>query len=121
MILPHSLPGIIDVARINLAAAWLMLVVAELLGPRRASATGSSLSQRFRQVDRMFAILLIVFGFIGLVSDLVLRRVAQPGRTVGPAVTTVARRTPTQSLVARRARRSSWWRRVKVFAGRKTS
>ena len=31
VVLPHCVPGIIDVARINLAAAWLMLVVAELL------------------------------------------------------------------------------------------
>ena len=30
VVLPHSWPGIVDVARINLAAAWLMLVVAEL-------------------------------------------------------------------------------------------
>ena len=41
VILPHSWPGIIDVARINLAAAWLMLVVAELLAahgrPRRTA------------------------------------------------------------------------------------
>src|SRR5437773_2144979 len=27
----HSLPGIVDVARVNLAAAWLMLVVSEVL------------------------------------------------------------------------------------------
>ena len=31
VVVPHSLPGIVDVARINLAAGWLMLVVAELL------------------------------------------------------------------------------------------
>ncbi|MGE3621877.1 MAG: ABC transporter permease, partial [Acidimicrobiia bacterium] len=31
VILPHSFPGIVDVARVNLAAGWLMLVVAEML------------------------------------------------------------------------------------------
>ena len=31
VVLPHAWPGIVDVARINLAAAWVMLVVAELL------------------------------------------------------------------------------------------
>ena len=31
VVLPHCLPGMIDVARVNLAAAWPMLVVAELL------------------------------------------------------------------------------------------
>ena len=43
VVLPHCLPGIIDVARVNLAAAWPMLVVAELLAAhRRPRATGSS-------------------------------------------------------------------------------
>ena len=65
-------PGIIDVARINLAAAWLMLVVAELLAAQEGLAFRIVRAQRFRAVDTMFA-LLIVFGVIGLVSDLLLR------------------------------------------------
>jgi NitT/TauT family transport system permease protein len=72
VILPHSLPGLIDVTRINLAAAWLMLVVAELLAAPDGLAFRISRAQRFRQVDRTFA-LLIVFGIIGVVSDLFLR------------------------------------------------
>ena len=73
VILPHSWPGIIDVARINLAAAWLMLVVAELLAAQEGLAFRVVRAQRFRQVDTMFAVL-IVFGLIGLVSDLALRQ-----------------------------------------------
>jgi NitT/TauT family transport system permease protein len=72
VLLPHSVPGIIDVARINLAAAWLMLVVAELLAAQEGLAYQILKTQRFRAVDRMFAIL-IVFGIIGIVSDLCLR------------------------------------------------
>ena len=72
VIFPHSLPGIIDVARINLAAGWLMLVVAELLAADKGIAYRINQAQRFRAVDEMFA-LLIVFGIIGLVSDLFLR------------------------------------------------
>ena len=72
VILPHSVPGIIDVARINLAAAWLMLVVAELLAAQEGLAYQIVRAQRFRAVDTMFA-LLIVFGAIGLLSDLFLR------------------------------------------------
>lgn len=72
VVFPHSLPGMIDVARINLAAAWLMLVVAELLAAEEGLAFRIVRAQRFRQVDRMFA-LLIVFGLIGVVSDLALR------------------------------------------------
>ena len=63
--MPHSVPGIIDVARINLAAAWLMLVVAELLAAQEGLAFRIVRAQRFRAVDTMFA-LLIVFGVIGL-------------------------------------------------------
>ncbi len=72
VILPHSWPGIVDVARINLAAAWLMLVVAELLAARDGLAFRLIRAQRFRRVDTMFAILL-VFAAIGVVSDLTLR------------------------------------------------
>lgn len=72
VIFRHSLPGMIDVARINLAAAWLMLVVAELLAAQEGLAYQIIRAQRFRAVDSMFA-LLIVFGLIGLLSDLFLR------------------------------------------------
>jgi NitT/TauT family transport system permease protein len=72
VIVPHSLPGMIDVARINLAAAWLMLVVAELLAAPDGLAFRITKAQRFRQVDRMFA-LLILFGLIGVASDQLLR------------------------------------------------
>ncbi|MCU1500677.1 MAG: transporter permease [Ilumatobacteraceae bacterium] len=72
VILRHSVPGIIDVARINLAAAWLMLVVAEILAAQEGLAYQIIRAQRFRAVDTMFAIL-IVFGVIGLFSDVFLR------------------------------------------------
>jgi NitT/TauT family transport system permease protein len=73
VILPHSYPGIIDVARINLAAAWLMLVVAELLAAEEGLAYRIARATRGRNVDQMFA-LLIVFGLIGLLSDVGLRQ-----------------------------------------------
>jgi NitT/TauT family transport system permease protein len=73
IVLRHSVPGIVDVARINLAAAWLVLVVAELLAAQDGLAFRILRAQRFRQVDTMFAMLL-VFGVIGLISDLALRR-----------------------------------------------
>ncbi|MDP1792737.1 MAG: ABC transporter permease [Acidimicrobiales bacterium] len=72
VVLRFSLPGIIDAARVNLAAAWLMLVVAELLAAEKGLAFQIVRAQRFRAVDKMFA-LLVVFGVIGLVSDLALR------------------------------------------------
>jgi NitT/TauT family transport system permease protein len=72
VIVPHSFPGMIDVARINLAAGWLMLVVAELIAAPDGLAYRLTRAQRFRQIDRMFA-LLFIFGMIGVVSDLFLR------------------------------------------------
>ena len=68
-----SLPGIIDTARVNLAAAWLMLVVAELLASEKGLAVTIVQAQRFRAVDTMFAAL-FTFGVIGLASDLFLQR-----------------------------------------------
>lgn len=72
VIFPHSWPGIVDVARINLAAAWLMLVVAELLAAQDGLAFRIIRAQRFRRIDRMFA-LLLVFGLLGIASDIALR------------------------------------------------
>jgi NitT/TauT family transport system permease protein len=72
VVLPHSYPGIVDVARVNLAAAWLMLVVGELQGGQAGLAIELTTAGRFRQYDRIWAIL-IVFGAIGLLSDVGLR------------------------------------------------
>jgi NitT/TauT family transport system permease protein len=72
VVLRHSLPGIVDVARINLAAAWLVLPIAEVVAGQEGLAYRIDKAERFRQVDTMFA-LLIVFGIIGVVSDLALR------------------------------------------------
>jgi NitT/TauT family transport system permease protein len=72
VVLRHSLPGIVDVARVNLAAAWLMLVVSEVLAANEGLAYRIVRAQRSRAFDTIFA-LLIVFGIIGLISDLFLR------------------------------------------------
>ena len=72
VVLPHSWPGIVDVARINLAAGWLMLVVAELLAADEGLAVRITRATRFQNFDVMFAVL-IVFGVIGVLSDLALR------------------------------------------------
>lgn len=80
VILPHAVPGIIDVARINLAAAWLMLVVSELQAADAGMYFRVAKLYRARNVDAMFAILLI-FGLIGALSDVVLRALRR--RTAG--------------------------------------
>src|SRR3546814_19224039 len=72
VILPHSWPGIVDVARINLAAAWLMLVVAELLAAQAGLAFRIIRPQPFRRMNRIFP-LPLVFGLLGLSCDLAIR------------------------------------------------
>ncbi len=72
VVLPHCLPGMIDVARVNLAAAWPMLVVAELLAANDGLGYRLTVLRRGSQWDQFFAVL-VVFAVIGIVSDLVLR------------------------------------------------
>ena len=72
VILPALLPTIIDATRINLAAAWNLVIVAELLSAEQGLGKRIALAQRFLGIDQMFACL-IVIGIIGLAFDLALR------------------------------------------------
>ena len=73
VVMPHCLPGIIDVARVNLAAAWPMLVGRGVVrGERRARLPAEPSSSAVRSANSIFAILL-VFAVIGVTSDLFLR------------------------------------------------
>jgi len=72
VVLPHCLPGMIDVARVNLAAAWPMLVVAELLAATDGLGYRLTVLRRGNNWDQFFAVLL-VFAIIGIASDLFLR------------------------------------------------
>jgi NitT/TauT family transport system permease protein len=72
VILPHALPGIIDAARVNAAAAWNFLVIAELFAATSGLGYRIIRSQRFLQTDRIFAVL-VVIGLIGIVMDVGLR------------------------------------------------
>ena len=72
VIVPHALPGMIDAIRVNAAAAWNFVVVAELLAAEEGLGYRIIRSQRFLQTDRIFAIL-VVIGLIGLTIDIALR------------------------------------------------
>jgi NitT/TauT family transport system permease protein len=72
VVLPHCLPGMIDVARVNLAAAWPMLVVAELLAATDGLGYRLTVFRRGNDWDQIFAVL-VVFAVIGITSDLFLR------------------------------------------------
>ncbi len=68
VIWPASLPGIFDVARVNLGFAWTYLVVAELVAANEGLGYRILKSQRFLQTDTIFLYLLII-GALGVASD----------------------------------------------------
>lgn len=72
VVIPHSLPGIIDSIRVNAAAAWNFVVVAELINSTAGLGYRIVRSQRFQQTDTIFAVL-VVIGLVGLTIDLLLR------------------------------------------------
>ncbi|HEY9845952.1 MAG TPA: ABC transporter permease, partial [Candidatus Caenarcaniphilales bacterium] len=69
VIFPHVLPGIIDACRINLAAAWQLVIVSELIAATEGLGRRISVAGRFLRTDEIF-VGLIVIGVFGLAFDL---------------------------------------------------
>ena len=74
VIFPHVLPGIIDACRINLAAAWQLVIVSELIAATEGLGRRISVAGRFLRTDEIF-VGLIVIGVIGLTFDLLFQYV----------------------------------------------
>ncbi|MFM2305237.1 MAG: hypothetical protein RLZZ135_2650 [Cyanobacteriota bacterium] len=74
VIFPHAIPGILDACRINLAAAWQLVIVAELVAATEGLGRRISVAGRFLRTDEIF-VGLIVIGIIGLVLDLLFQAV----------------------------------------------
>jgi NitT/TauT family transport system permease protein len=72
VIWPSSLPGVFDVARMNLGFAWTYLVVAELVAANEGLGYRILKSQRFLQTDTIFLYLFII-GLLGLISDMIFK------------------------------------------------
>lgn len=72
VIFPYAVPGIIDTARVNLAAAWNLIVVAELVAADEGLGIRIFRAQRFLRTEEIFA-LLIAIGIIGVLTDIGLR------------------------------------------------
>ncbi|HWO93382.1 MAG TPA: ABC transporter permease [Dehalococcoidia bacterium] len=72
VIFPYAIPGMIDAARVNLAAAWNLIVVAELLAASEGLGFRITRAQRFLNIDQIFVVLAVI-GLLGLASDLGLR------------------------------------------------
>jgi NitT/TauT family transport system permease protein len=69
VIVPYALPGLVDAMRVNIAATWNLVVVAELIAAQQGLGYRIVRAQRFRQTDTIFAVL-IVIGVIGVLMDL---------------------------------------------------
>lgn len=69
VIFPHVLPGIIDTCRINLATAWQLVIVSELIASTEGLGRRISVAGRFLRTDEIF-VGLVVIGIIGLCFDL---------------------------------------------------
>jgi NitT/TauT family transport system permease protein len=69
VIFPHVLPGILDACRINLACAWQLVIVSELIAATEGLGRRISVAGRFLRTDEIF-VGLIVIGVIGLIFDL---------------------------------------------------
>jgi NitT/TauT family transport system permease protein len=75
VILPASLPSILDTLRVNIAGAWNFLIFAELIAAQSGLGFRIIQSQRYVNTDKvLFCIGLI--GLIGLVTDYIFHRLA---------------------------------------------
>lgn len=72
VITPYILPRIIDTFRVNMAASWNLVVVAELLAANEGLGKRILLAQKFLKTDEIFACL-IILGLIGFAIDLFFR------------------------------------------------
>ena len=72
VITPYIIPRIIDTFRVNMAASWNLVVVAELLAANEGLGKRILLAQKFLRTEEIFACL-IVLGLIGFAIDLFFR------------------------------------------------
>lgn len=74
VITPYVVPNILDAFRINMAAAWNLVVVAELIAANEGLGKRIAIAQRFFRTDEIFAYL-IILGVIGFLADIALRTI----------------------------------------------
>ncbi|WP_299486886.1 ABC transporter permease [Acaryochloris sp. IP29b_bin.137] len=72
VITPYVIPNILDAFRVNMAASWNLVVVAELIAADEGLGKRIELAEKFFRTDDIFACL-IVLGLIGFSLDLFFR------------------------------------------------
>lgn len=76
VICPYTLPSMIDTCRINMAAAWQLVIVSELIAATEGLGRRVSVAGRFLRTDEVFLGLLVI-GLVGLSIDLLFRLLLQ--------------------------------------------
>lgn len=72
-ILPAVLPSVLDTLRVNIAGAWNLLIVAEVIASQNGLGYRIIQSQRYVQADKML-FCIITIGLIGLLTDFAFKR-----------------------------------------------
>jgi NitT/TauT family transport system permease protein len=76
VVIPGVLPDIYRDQRILLGWAWTYLIVAELIGTSSGITWFITQQARYKNFDNVFAAIFII-GVIGLLSDIILSRLAK--------------------------------------------
>lgn len=76
VILPASVPSILDTLRVNVAGAWNFLVISELIAADKGLGFRIVKAQRFVQTDKVLAIVVII-GIIGLLLDYSFKQISR--------------------------------------------
>lgn len=74
VITPFVIPNILDAFRVNMAASWNLVVVAELVAANEGLGKRIELAQRFFRTDEIFACL-IILGLLGFTLDLIFKQI----------------------------------------------
>ena len=72
VITPYIIPNIIDTFRINMAASWNLVIVAELVAANEGLGKRIELARKFVKTDEIF-VCLIILGIMGFTMDLFFR------------------------------------------------
>ena len=68
VLLPATLPGVMDTLRITMGWAWTYLIVAELVAAQAGIGNFILVAQRFFRADRIIAAI-ITIGILGMITD----------------------------------------------------
>jgi len=69
VLIPHCLPDIINALRVNMAAAWNLVIVSELVAAQSGLGYQILRAEKFLLTDKIF-VGLIIIGLVGLLTDL---------------------------------------------------